>query len=117
MAKEKFIIGSRGSELALWQTNFVKAELEKIFPEIKLEIKIIETTGDKLLNVALSKIGDKGLFTKQIEQALLNYEIDLAVHSLKDLPTVQPEGLKIEAVSRREMANDVLISKNYATID
>jgi hydroxymethylbilane synthase len=117
MAKDKFIIGSRGSELALWQTNFVKAELEKLFPEIELEVKIIQTTGDKLLDTALSKIGDKGLFTKQIEQALLAKEIDLAVHSLKDLPTVQPEGSKLGAVSRREMANDVLISKKYATID
>jgi hydroxymethylbilane synthase len=115
--KRKFIIGSRGSELALWQTNHVKATLEKHFPEINLEIKIIKTTGDKLLDVALAKIGDKGLFTKQIESALLNREIDLAVHSLKDLQTVQPEGLIIGAVSKREIPNDVLISKKYASID
>jgi hydroxymethylbilane synthase len=115
--KRKFIIGSRGSELALWQTNHVKATLEKYFPEINLEIKIIKTTGDKLLDVALAKIGDKGLFTKQLESALLNREIDLAVHSLKDLQTVQPEGLIIGAVSKREIPNDVLISKKYASID
>ena len=114
--ERQFIIGSRGSELALWQTNFVKATLEKHFPEIKLEIKIIKTTGDKLLDVALAKIGDKGLFTKQIETALLSREIDLAVHSLKDLQTVQPKGLIIGAVSKREMANDILISKKYASI-
>ena len=113
----KFTIGSRGSELALWQTNHVKATLEKHFPEINLEIKIIKTTGDKLLDVALAKIGDKGLFTKQIENALLNREIDLAVHSLKDLQTVQPEGLIIGAISKRETANDILIAKEYASID
>ncbi len=115
--KRKFIIGSRGSELALWQTNHVKATLEKHFPLINLEIKIIKTTGDKLLDVALAKIGDKGLFTKQIETALLDREVDLAVHSLKDLQTVQPQGLCIGAVSKRETANDVLIAKKYTSID
>jgi hydroxymethylbilane synthase len=115
--KRRLIIGSRGSELALWQTNHVKATLEKHFPEINLEIKIIKTTGDKLLDVALAKIGDKGLFTKQIETALLNREIDLAVHSLKDLQTVQPQGLMIGAVSKRETPNDVLIAKKYRSID
>lgn len=117
MNGRKIIIGTRGSELALWQTDFVGETLKKYFPEIDLEIKIIKTTGDKLLDVALSKIGDKGLFTKQIETALLNKEIDLAVHSLKDLQTVQPEGLTIGAVSKRELPNDVLISKKYASID
>ncbi|CAN5278687.1 hydroxymethylbilane synthase [soil metagenome] len=115
--KNKLVLGSRGSLLALWQTNHVKAALEKHFPEINLEVKIIKTTGDKLLDVALAKIGDKGLFTKQIETALLSKEIDLAVHSLKDLQTIQPEGLCIGAVSKREMPNDVLISKKYSSID
>ncbi len=115
--KHNFIIGSRGSELALWQTYHVKTTLEKYFSEIKFEIKIIKTTGDKMLEVALSKIGDKGLFTKQIETALLDKEIDLAVHSLKDLQTVQPAGLCIGAISARETPNDVLISKQYQTID
>ncbi|MEJ7698282.1 MAG: hydroxymethylbilane synthase [Pyrinomonadaceae bacterium] len=115
--REKLIIGSRGSDLALWQTRFVKAKLEELFPALKLEIEIIKTTGDKMLDVALAKIGDKGLFTRQIETALLNREIDLAVHSLKDLQTVQPEGLTIGAVLTREMPNDVLISKRYASID
>lgn len=116
MREQKLILGSRGSELALWQTNHVKATLENHFPELKLEIKIIKTTGDKMLDVALSKIGDKGLFTKQIENALLSGEIDLAVHSLKDLQTVQPEKLCIGAVSKRERANDAFISKKYASI-
>lgn len=115
--QRQFTIGSRGSQLALWQTNHVKATLERSFPSIKLEIKIIKTTGDKLLDVALAKIGDKGLFTKQIETALLSKEIDLAVHSLKDLQTVQPKGLIIGAVSERETPNDVLISKKHRSID
>jgi len=115
--KPNYIIGSRGSELALWQTNHVKATLEKHFPDLKLEVKIIKTTGDKLLDVALAKIGDKGLFTKQIETALLLQEIDLAVHSLKDLQTVQPKGLIIGAVSERELPNDVLISNKCRSID
>jgi hydroxymethylbilane synthase len=88
MLERKFVIGSRGSELALWQTNFVKTKLEELFPAINFKIKIIKTTGDKMLDIALAKIGDKGLFTRQIETALLNHEIDLAVHSLKDLQTV-----------------------------
>jgi len=117
MLERKFVIGSRGSELALWQTNFVKTKLEELFPAINLKIKIIKTTGDKMLDIALAKIGDKGLFTRQIETALLNHEIDLAVHSLKDLQTVQPDNLEIGAVSEREVPNDVLISKNYASID
>lgn len=117
MSKNNLIIGSRGSQLALWQTNFIKSRLEEFFPALKLEIKIIKTTGDRLLDVALAKIGDKGLFTRQIETALLNGEIDLAVHSLKDLQTVQPEGLEIGAVSARETPNDAFIAKNAATID
>ncbi|HYP51244.1 MAG TPA: hydroxymethylbilane synthase [Pyrinomonadaceae bacterium] len=117
MPENNLIIGSRGSQLALWQTNFVKAKLEEFFPALNLEIKIIKTTGDRLLDVALAKIGDKGLFTRQIETALLSGEIDLAVHSLKDLQTVQPAGLEIGAVSARETPNDALIAKTAATID
>lgn len=115
--KNKLVLGSRGSKLALWQTNYVAGLLEKSFPTLELEIKIIETTGDAILDTALSKIGDKGLFTKQIEEKLLNEEIDLAVHSLKDLPTQLPAGLKIGAVSSRETPNDVLISAKYSSID
>jgi hydroxymethylbilane synthase len=82
--EHKIVIGSRGSELALWQANFVKHELEKRNKKLTVEIKIIKTKGDKILDVALSKIGDKSLFTKELETALLRKEIDLAVHSLKD---------------------------------
>src|SRR5262249_44228063 len=114
---EKFVIGSRGSDLALWQANYVKTSLENLFPELQFEIKIIHTTGDEAVDTALSKIGDKGLFTKQIEAALLDETIDLAVHSLKDLQTVQPDGLAIGAVCKRETPNDVFISKQRTTID
>src|SRR5690349_12945014 len=107
-------IGSRGSDLALWQTNFVKKKLEDAFIALNFEINIITTTGDRMLDTALSKIGDKGLFTRQIENALLSGEIDLAVHSLKDLQTSQPDGLMIGAVSKREMSNDVFLSSKYS---
>ena len=114
---ERFVIGTRGSDLALWQANHVKSTLEGLFPESVFEIKVIHTTGDQVLDVALSKIGDKGLFTRQIENELLNGEIDFAVHSLKDLQTAQPEGLRIGAVCKREVPNDVFISKTGGTID
>ncbi len=81
--KQKIIIGSRGSELALWQANFIKKELEKKNKNVSVDIKIIKTKGDKILDVALSKIGDKSLFTKELEVELLNKKIDLAVHSLE----------------------------------
>ena len=115
--KEKYVIGSRGSELALWQSNWAKAELEKKYPGFSFEIKIIKTTGDKVIDVPLSNIGDKGLFTKEIEIALLNNEIDMAVHSLKDLPTMLPDGLMIGAVSERIEQRDVLISKICSRVD
>ena len=110
------IIGTRGSDLALWQANYVKAQLEERFPDDEFEIKIISTTGDEVLNVALSKIGDKGLFTRQIESQLLDGDIDLAVHSLKDLQTSQPDGLRIGAVCEREISNDVFISRTGRSI-
>lgn len=114
--RNTFIIGTRSSRLALWQTEFVKASLSKFSPETQFEVREIKTTGDRILDTSLSKIGDKGLFTKEIENALLSGEIDIAVHSLKDLPTTQPEGLKIGAVTAREKANDVLISKNARSV-
>jgi hydroxymethylbilane synthase len=111
------IIGSRGSDLALWQANYIKDRLSDVFPRNEFEIRIIRTTGDQLQDIALSKIGDKGLFTRQIETKLLNGTIDFAVHSLKDLQTAQPEGLTIGAVCIRERPNDVLISSKYSSID
>ena len=113
--KQKIIIGSRGSDLAIWQANFVKRELEKKNRNVSVEIKIIKTKGDKILDVALSKIGDKSLFTKELEIELLNKNIDLAVHSLKDLQTALPKGLKLAAVTKRHNVQDVLIARNKVT--
>jgi len=113
--KQKIIIGSRGSDLALWQANFVKKELEKKNKNVSVEIKIIKTKGDKILGVSLSKIGDKSLFTKELEVELLNKKIDLAVHSLKDLQTEIPRGLKLAAVTKRHNVHDVLIARKKGT--
>jgi hydroxymethylbilane synthase len=106
----KLTIGTRGSALALWQTNWVKAELQKYFPLLKIEVEIIKTTGDKILDSPLSKIGDKGLFTKELEAALIVKRIDLAVHSLKDVPTKVPDGLWISAITEREDVHDVFVA-------
>lgn len=103
------IIGSRGSKLALWQSASIKAALEKLHPELSIEIEIIRTTGDKLTEASLAQIGGKGVFTKEIEEALLARRIDLAVHSLKDLPTTLPEGLHIAAITEREDVRDALV--------
>lgn len=108
---KKITIGTRGSELARWQTNFVRTLLNRKFPELEIEIKIIKTKGDKILDVPLAKIGDKGLFTKELENELLNETIDLAVHSLKDLETKIHDGLTIAAITKRHRINDVLISR------
>lgn len=110
MRNNQLRIGTRGSELALWQTQWVKQELQKRFPKLEIEIITIKTTGDKILDAPLSKIGDKGLFIKEIENALLENRIDLAVHSLKDIPTSIPDGLIIVAVTKREDSRDVFIS-------
>jgi len=110
--KKTIRIGTRGSQLALYQAKKVKATLENIFPELQVELKIIKTKGDKILDVALSKIGDKGLFTKEIENKLIDRSVDLAVHSLKDLPTKLPDGLKLGAVLERGEFRDALVSRN-----
>jgi len=104
----KLVIGTRGSQLALWQANWVKGQLRSAGHEI--EIRIIKTTGDKLEQIPLTSAGTKGLFIKEIEEALLDGSVDLAVHSMKDLPTETPAGLVIAAVPKREDARDVLIS-------
>jgi hydroxymethylbilane synthase len=102
-------IVSRGSELALWQTHHVRDRLRAAHPRLEVEVRVVRTTGDRILDVPLAKIGDKGLFTKELDQALLAGEADLAVHSLKDVPTRLPEGLLLVAVSAREDARDVLL--------
>ena len=111
----KIIIGSRGSDLALWQANFIKKLLEKKNRNLKVEIKVIKTKGDKILDVALSKIGDRSLFTKELEVELFANRIDLAVHSLKDLQTEIPKGLMLAAVTKRHDAEDVLIARKKGT--
>ena len=110
MGNRIIIIGTRGSKLALYQAERLKSELLEQFPETQFEIIVIKTKGDKILDVALSKIGDKGLFTKEIENALLDGTVDMAVHSLKDLPTVLPEGLTLGGVLERGEFRDALVS-------
>lgn len=112
MTKNTIIVGTRGSKLALWQTEYVVNELKKLLPNILFDIKIIKTKGDKILDSPLHKIGDKGLFTKELEESITSLEIDMAVHSMKDLPTQLPEGLLIGAVLKRFNPQDALISKN-----
>jgi hydroxymethylbilane synthase len=102
-------IASRGSELALWQARAVEAAVRAADPSVAVEITVVRTTGDRILDVPLAKIGDRGLFTKEIDAALLAGEADLAVHSLKDVPTRVPDGLEIAAVGRREDPRDVLV--------
>ena len=112
MRSKNIIIGSRGSQLALWQANWVKSELERIHNDVEVNIKIIRTSGDKIQDVPLAKIGGKGLFVKEIEEALLSKEIDIAVHSMKDVPMNLPEELHISVITKRENPLDALISKN-----
>jgi hydroxymethylbilane synthase len=107
-------IGSRGSQLALWQAHHISALLRERGHEV--EIEIIKTTGDKITDVALAKVGTKGMFTKEIEEALAEGRIDLAVHSLKDLPTELSQGFEIAAVTTRENPRDVFCSDKYASI-
>ena len=111
--ERKIIIGSRGSDLALWQANHILRKVQKL--GITAEIKIIVTQGDQIQDLSFDKLEGKGFFTKEIEEALLNNEIDLAVHSQKDLPTESPIGLKIAAVSEREDAADVILIRKEST--
>lgn len=114
----KLIVGTRGSNLALVQTNCVVEQLKKVNPNVEFEIKIIKTKGDLIKDLPLDKIGDKGLFVKEIEKSLLNKEIDMAVHSMKDMPSKLPEGLKFAHSPKREDPRDALILKeDYKSID
>jgi hydroxymethylbilane synthase len=107
--RDQFIIGSRGSRLALWQAEWVKTTLEELRAGVSVEIEIIKTSGDVMRDVPLAVIGGKGVFTKELEEALLAEKIDIAVHSLKDLPTTLPAGLHIAAITEREDPRDALI--------
>ena len=113
----KIKIGTRASRLALWQAEFVAAELKKIFPALDVELIHVHTTGDKILDAPLAKIGGKGLFTKELELQLSRGEIDLAVHSLKDVPTELPAGFKIAAITRREQPFDAFVSEKFSSLD
>ncbi len=105
-------IGTRKSKLALWQSNWVKAQIESLYPGMRVELVRITTTGDKILDSPLSKIGGKGLFVKEIENALLRGDVDIAVHSMKDLPAQLPEGLKLCSFPKREDPRDAFISRH-----
>ncbi len=110
--RKQIRIGTRGSALALWQAEWVKSELEKKYPDMGVTLTKIKTTGDKILDVPLAKVGGKGLFVKEIEEAMLAGEIDIAVHSMKDVPTFFPDGLHLGAITKREDPRDALLSRN-----
>lgn len=114
---KKLVIATRGSKLALWQSNHIKAVLEEQNPGLEVELNIIITTGDRIQDKALSKVGGKGLFLKELEEAMFRGEAQIAVHSLKDVPTVMPEGLLLAAITEREDCRDALLSEKYANIE
>jgi hydroxymethylbilane synthase len=109
MSKRQLRIGTRASQLALWQANWVKSELEKKYPGLEVTLTKIKTQGDKILDVPLAMVGGKGLFVKEIEEAMLRGEIDIAVHSMKDVPTIFPDGLALRCITAREDPRDVVI--------
>lgn len=113
----KLIIATRGSKLALWQSNHIKAILEQNNEGLEVELNVIITTGDKIQDKALSKIGGKGLFLKELEEAMLRGEAHLAVHSLKDVPTVMPHELPLIAITEREDVRDAMLSEKYSDLD
>ncbi len=114
---KKLIIATRGSKLALWQSNHIKELLENFHKGLSVELKIMKTKGDKILDTPLAKIGGKGLFTKELEEAMLNGEAHIAVHSLKDVPTEFPKGLVLSAITKREDVRDALLSEKYPSLD
>jgi len=109
MAKQQMRIGTRASALALWQAEWVKSELEKRYPDMQVTLTKIKTQGDKILDVPLAMVGGKGLFVKEIEEAMLRGEIDIAVHSMKDVPTIFPDGLALRCITEREDVRDIVI--------
>lgn len=115
--KAKLTIGTRQSLLALWQSNHIAALLRKQYPKCEVVLKKIVTKGDRILDVPLAQIGGKGLFTKEIEEDLLDGTIDLAVHSLKDMPTVLPEGLCLTAITERANVGDAFVSNKYGSFE
>ena len=117
LTRSTLIVGTRGSQLALWQAEWVQSQIRAIVPDVSVILKRIQTSGDKIQDVPLAKIGGKGLFVKEIEEALLRGEIDLAVHSMTDVPSVLPEGLEIICVPEREDPRDALIARNGYSLE
>jgi len=117
MPLKKLRIGTRASQLALWQANWVKSELEGRYPGMEVSLVKIKTTGDKILDVPLAQVGGKGLFVKEIEEAMLRDDIDIAVHSMKDVPTEFPEGLGLVCITEREDPRDAVISNGVKFAD
>jgi hydroxymethylbilane synthase len=113
---KKLTIATRGSKLALWQSNHIKSVIETQFTDVEVQLKVIVTTGDKILDVPLAKIGGKGLFLKELEESMLAGEAQMAVHSLKDVPTVMPAGLLLSAITTREDVRDAMLSQKYSNI-
>ena len=116
MKKDTIIIGTRSSKLALWQADYVMDCLQKKYPELHVEKKLMTTKGDKILDAPLAKIGGKGLFTKELEQDMLEGGIDIAVHSLKDMPTEVPDGLIITAITKRYDPGDAFVSNKVKSL-
>lgn len=115
--RKKIVIGTRSSKLALWQAEYVADRLRKQYEGLEVELMHIVTKGDKILDVPLAKIGGKGLFTKELEVAMLEKRVDLAVHSLKDMPTVLPTGLSLTTITKRLDCGDALVSPKYQTLE
>ncbi|MBJ7555321.1 hydroxymethylbilane synthase [Marinomonas spartinae] len=115
--KDKIVIATRESQLALWQANKVKAQLESLYPTLRVELLGMTTKGDQILDSPLSKIGGKGLFVKELENALMDGRADIAVHSMKDVPMAFPEGLGLAVICEREDPTDAFVSNHFATID
>jgi len=115
--RSSLVVGTRGSRLAVWQAEWVQARLKELAPGLTVTLQRIKTSGDMILDVPLAAIGGKGLFVKEIEEGLLRGEIDLAVHSMKDVPTVLPDGLDILCVPAREDPRDVLVSRDSCSLD
>lgn len=113
----KLTIATRGSQLALWQAHHIKDRLMELDPSVEIELKIVVTKGDKILDTPLALIGGKGLFTKEIEDTMLRGEAQLAVHSLKDMPTVSVEGLQLTAITKRQDVRDAMLSEKYASLE
>ncbi|MEW6002655.1 MAG: hydroxymethylbilane synthase [Nitrospirota bacterium] len=111
MTENRIVIGTRGSKLALWQAECIKSELKRHHPGLEIHLRKIKTTGDMILDVPLAQVGGKGLFVKEIEEALVRHDADIAVHSMKDVPTEFPDGLHLSAICKREDPRDIFISQ------